>query len=77
MIKHREMELIFQRYDHISKYFADVDIVKLRSKSFGRTNKETQRLSDSIAQIWKECYDLFSHRFLENDIKTKKVWSRI
>ena len=60
-------------YDHISKHFADVDIVKLRSKSFGRTNKETLEIKrQHYSNLERVLRPLHSHRFLENDIKNKK-----
>ena len=51
-------------YDHISKHFADVDIVKLRSKSFGRTNKETLEIKrQHYSNLERVLGPLLSRRF--------------
>ena len=60
-------------YDHISKHFADVDIVKLRSKSFGRTNKETLEIKrQHYSNLERVLGPLLSRRFLDSDSRNRK-----
>ena len=60
-------------YNYISNHFSNIDIVKLRSKSFGRTNKETLEIKrQHYSNLERVLRPLLSRRLLDSDSRNRK-----
>lgn len=60
-------------YNYISNHFPHVDIVKLRRKSFGRTNKETLEIKQQhYANLERVLSPLLRPRLLDSDSRNRK-----